>query len=172
MGGMARLMGDSLFCFVPRGRAAWSVRYFESFWAGCIPVILSDAYEVPFASLFDVTKFMIRWPDTRVDRTLLEYLDSLPLEVIASYQREGHKIRCWYTYPPLEVSWMGSYEAKQELAEFEREACPNMLSTRNAYEATQELLRRKTRKSKVTVGPWAYPESAAEASRAVPSLSD
>ena len=40
----------------------------------------------------------------------------------------------------------------QELAEFEREACPNLLSTRNAYEATQELLRRKTRKSKAPEG--------------------
>ena len=45
---MGRLMGDSRFCLVPRGRAAWSVRFFETLWAGCVPVLLSDHYEVPY----------------------------------------------------------------------------------------------------------------------------
>ena len=49
-------MGDSVFCLVPRGRAAWSVRFFESLWAGCVPVLLSDHYQPSFDQLFDATE--------------------------------------------------------------------------------------------------------------------
>ena len=61
------------------------MRFFETFWAGCIPVVLSDAYDVPFGQLFDVSRFMIRWPDTEIGEELLRYLDSLPLDVIAAF---------------------------------------------------------------------------------------
>ncbi|CAE8618003.1 unnamed protein product, partial [Polarella glacialis] len=60
--GMQSLMGNSRFCLVPRGRAAWSVRFFEALWAGCVPVLLSDYYEPPFDALFDITEFVIKWP--------------------------------------------------------------------------------------------------------------
>ena len=53
---LRRLMGDSVFCLVPRGRAAWSVRFFESLWAGCVPVLLSDHYQPSFDQLFDATE--------------------------------------------------------------------------------------------------------------------
>ena len=46
-------MGNARFCLAPRGRAAWSVRFFEALWAGCVPVLLSDYYEVPFEALFE-----------------------------------------------------------------------------------------------------------------------
>ena len=42
------LMGTSHFCLVPKGRGWWTVRLFETFYAGCIPVILSDDQELPF----------------------------------------------------------------------------------------------------------------------------
>ncbi|CAJ1433023.1 unnamed protein product [Effrenium voratum] len=58
---MQRLMGDSRFCLVPRGRAAWSVRFFEALWAGCVPVLLSDHYQPAFDQLFDTTH---RWCPT------------------------------------------------------------------------------------------------------------
>ena len=61
MGGvfeLPRLMGDSVFCLVPRGRAAWSVRFFESLWAGCVPVLLSDHYQPSFDQLFDATQML------------------------------------------------------------------------------------------------------------------
>merc|ERR1711907_862196 len=36
---------QSVFCFVPRGKSAWSSRFFQTFFAGCIPIILNDLYE-------------------------------------------------------------------------------------------------------------------------------
>ena len=58
-----------------------------------------------------------------------------------------------------------------ELDELEKFGlCPNLASSRNAYAATVQLLLRKTRKSKAAPGPFAYPESAVEASSRVPSL--
>ncbi|KAF4726987.1 hypothetical protein FOZ62_008280, partial [Perkinsus olseni] len=50
---MARLLGNSVFCLVPRGRVAWTVRLYEILWADCIPIILSDFLELPFEQLFD-----------------------------------------------------------------------------------------------------------------------
>ena len=37
-------MGDSLFCLVPGGTSPWTNHLYESFFAGCIPVIISDLY--------------------------------------------------------------------------------------------------------------------------------
>eukprot|EP00971_Amphidinium_carterae_P166385 3297442-Amphidinium_carterae.1 len=55
---MQQLMGNSRFCLVPRGRAAWSVRFFESLLAGCVPVLLSDHYDPPFDALFDLSELL------------------------------------------------------------------------------------------------------------------
>jgi len=42
--GYSFFMGNSHFCLIPRGRGFWTVRLFEAFLAGCIPVLLTDAY--------------------------------------------------------------------------------------------------------------------------------
>ncbi|CAE8644132.1 unnamed protein product, partial [Polarella glacialis] len=34
----------SRFCFVPRGKSAWSSRFFRVLFAGCVPVLLNDYY--------------------------------------------------------------------------------------------------------------------------------
>ena len=41
-------MGRSHFCLVPRGSSAWTIHLYESFFFGCVPVILSDDFEMPF----------------------------------------------------------------------------------------------------------------------------
>merc|ERR1719284_1287145 len=53
---------NSIFCFVPRGKSAWSSRFFQTFFAGCIPVLLNDNYEPPFGEILDVTKVALKWP--------------------------------------------------------------------------------------------------------------
>lgn len=159
---MARLLGDARFCLVPRGRAAWSVRFFEALWAGCVPVILSDDYEVPFEALFDVPSFVIKWPVARADSSLHDYLEGLPVEVVETYARAARRVRCWYLYPPPEVSWLGNADARHELEEVEAELCPNLSSSRNAFQAVLELLSQRVRRSKTAMGSTFYwPEASA-----------
>eukprot|EP00439_Symbiodinium_sp_Y106_P035665 s7776_g4.t1 len=147
--GMQRLMGNSVFCLVPRGRAAWSVRFFEALWAGCVPVLLSDHYQPSFDQLFDVTRFVIKWPVSKIDDSLVSYLHSLPLEVAERYAEEGRRVRCWYLYPPPEVSWIGDWPSRTELEEVERRVCPNLSSSRNAFQAVAEILRRRAVKTRL-----------------------
>jgi len=146
--GMQTLMGDARFCFVPRGRAAWSVRFFESLWAGCVPVVLSDHYEPPFDALFDLTEFVIKWPMARIDASLIDFLAGVPPEVVQRYADAAKRVRCWYLYPPPEVSWLGNWEAKRELEEVEKDICPSLSSTRNAYQAVLQLLTRRKRRTR------------------------
>lgn len=153
---MARLMGDARFCLVPRGRAAWSVRFFEALWAGCVPVLLSDHCELPFEALFDVSEFVIKWPTSRIDDSLYDYLAALPLDVVEAYTRAARRVRCWMLYPPPEASWLGNDAAREELERVEAELCPNLSSTRNAFQAVAELLARRRRESKTATGSTFY----------------
>lgn len=160
---MAEMMGNARFCLVPRGRAAWSVRFFETLWAGCVPVLLSDHYEVPFDALFDVSEFVVKWPVEQIDDSLYEYLASLPDDVVETYRRAAARVRCWYLFPPPEVSWLGNQNAAREVADVEAELCPNLSSSRNAFQAVVELLSRRVRTSKSAMGSTFYwPEVSTE----------
>jgi len=49
----AALLGRSVFAIVPRGDASYSYRLLESMSFGCIPVIISDAWVLPFDRLIE-----------------------------------------------------------------------------------------------------------------------
>lgn len=146
--GMQAFMGNARFCLVPRGRAAWSVRFFESLWAGCVPVLLSDHYQPPFDALFDLSEFVIKWPVSRIDESLVEFLANVPLPVVERYVEAAKRVRCWYLYPPPEVSWLGAWEARRELEQVEDEVCPSLSSSRNAFQAVAEILARRARRTR------------------------
>ncbi|CAD7951209.1 unnamed protein product [Amoebophrya sp. A25] len=55
--------GNSHFCLVPGGSSPWTVHLYESFFAGCIPVILSDEYQVAWRSELPWDEFSIKWPE-------------------------------------------------------------------------------------------------------------
>merc|ERR1712194_723481 len=97
----------SIFCFVPRGKSAWSSRFFQTFFAGCIPVILNDRYEPPFGELLDVPSFAIKWPMAQVGE-LVTYLRRLQEEqpaIVQALRDAGQALRCWYAWPPSWVEW-------------------------------------------------------------------
>jgi hypothetical protein len=65
------IMGDARFCLIPRGQSSWTLRTFEAFFAGCIPVLLSDHVELPFERFVDYSKMSVKWPADKIDDSLV-----------------------------------------------------------------------------------------------------
>lgn len=125
---MHAVMGSSKFCFVPKGKSAWSLRFFEALFANCIPVVLSDFWELPFESLMDLPAFVIKWPMESVGDTLMEYLESIPDSTLQEYMDLSKVWRCWYVYPPL------LHEIAAKPPDELYNVCPE-LDRENAFEA-------------------------------------
>ncbi|KAG0476639.1 hypothetical protein HPP92_013480 [Vanilla planifolia] len=91
---------NAKFCLSPRGESSWTLRFFESFFVECVPVILSDQIELPFQNVIDYTLISIKWPSTRIGPQLLEYLESIPDEVIENMISHGREVKCLWVYAP------------------------------------------------------------------------
>ena len=63
---------------MPRGLSPWTLRTYETFFAGCVPVIISDAVRLPFQEFVDYSRVSIKWPEALIDDSLVEYLRSVP----------------------------------------------------------------------------------------------
>lgn len=138
---MHAVMGNARFCFVPKGKSAWSLRYYEALFANCVPVVLSDYWELPFEAFLDVPSFTIKWPMTDVGDRLLEALQEQSDEVVETYMASGRRHRCWYVYPPLLHEQQFSDE-RDELYE----VCPD-LETDNAFIGILQILQMRQRAS-------------------------
>ncbi|KAL1831519.1 hypothetical protein ACET3Z_001170 [Daucus carota] len=91
-------LGNAKFCLAPRGESSWTLRFYESFFVECVPVILSDQVELPFQNVVDYTQISIKWPSTRIGRELLEYLESIPDKEIEGMIARGREVRCLWVY--------------------------------------------------------------------------
>ncbi|KAF4354682.1 hypothetical protein G4B88_029526 [Cannabis sativa] len=91
---------NAKFCLAPRGESSWTLRFYESFFVECVPVILSDQIELPFQNVIDYSQISIKWPSNRIGPELLEYLESIPDEDIENMLSRGRKVRCLWVYAP------------------------------------------------------------------------
>ena len=78
------IKGNAHFCLIPAGTSPWTNQLYESIHCGCIPVILSDEYEVAFQHLVDWRRISIKWPEAQVGKELYDFLASFSLQTIAT----------------------------------------------------------------------------------------
>eukprot|EP00927_Polykrikos_kofoidii_P011303 TRINITY_DN14786_c0_g1_i1.p1 TRINITY_DN14786_c0_g1~~TRINITY_DN14786_c0_g1_i1.p1 ORF type:complete len:525 (+),score=78.07 TRINITY_DN14786_c0_g1_i1:124-1698(+) len=90
--------GRSRFCLVPGGTSPWTNQLYESFFCGCIPVILSDEYEVAFQHVLQWPRFSIKWPEAEVGPQLYDYLNSIPEARLREMKAEVDRQACWFDY--------------------------------------------------------------------------
>ena len=67
------LLMNSTFCMVPRGRRLGSFRFIEVMQQGCIPIVMSNGWVLPFQEVIDYSRAGINWDE----RLLIELKDRL-----------------------------------------------------------------------------------------------
>ncbi|KAL1465226.1 hypothetical protein WDU94_004813 [Cyamophila willieti] len=89
------LLHNSTFCLVPRGRRLGSFRFLEALQAGCIPVILSNGWVLPFDQVIDWSKAVV-WADERLLLQVPETVQGISASQILSSRQQTQVL--WERY--------------------------------------------------------------------------
>ncbi|CAH0695175.1 unnamed protein product [Spodoptera exigua] len=82
-----QLLANSTFCLVARGRRLGSYRFLEALAAGCIPVLLSNGWRLPFDERIDWRRAVI-WADERLLLQVPELVRSVSPERILALRQQ------------------------------------------------------------------------------------
>ncbi|KAF4677070.1 hypothetical protein FOL47_003521 [Perkinsus chesapeaki] len=91
------LKGRARFCIAPAGTSPWTNHLYESFFAGCVPVILSDEFILPFTDFLDWSQFSIRWPEQSISE-LYSFLKSVPDQTVSTLMDNVRAVSCWFDW--------------------------------------------------------------------------
>jgi len=95
------VMGKSHFCLIPEGTSSWTNHLYESFFAGCVPIILSDRFVLPFQELIDWQRLSIRWPQDAVSAELYAYAKDIVVNrraLMEDMKRRVDEHACWFNF--------------------------------------------------------------------------
>merc|ERR1712176_882725 len=97
---MGYRLGHCHFCLAPKGLTSYSSRLFESIFAGCIPVILSDRLRLPFSQIIPWDQIAIRWPEGEISKLYPFLVDQLANNASGVVQMRDAlaKYECWLDY--------------------------------------------------------------------------
>ncbi|XP_047505029.1 exostosin-1 isoform X2 [Pieris napi] len=90
-----QLLANSTFCLVARGRRLGSYRFLEALAAGCVPVLLSNGWRLPFDERIDWRRAVI-WADERLLLQVPELVRSVPPERVLALRQQTQLL--WEQY--------------------------------------------------------------------------
>lgn len=96
----AQGMRTSKFCLHPAGDTPSACRLFDAIVSICVPVIVSDAIELPFEDELDYTRFAMFVPANKALEPgyLASLLRQVSNEKLEQYQEELRKVRNYFEY--------------------------------------------------------------------------
>jgi len=89
------LLHNSTFCLVPRGRRLGSFRFIEVLQTGCIPVLLSNNWVLPFSEIIDWKSSAI-WADERLLLQVPDIVRSVESERVMALRQQSQLL--WHMY--------------------------------------------------------------------------
>jgi xylogalacturonan beta-1,3-xylosyltransferase len=88
----SELMGQSRFCLCPSGYEVASPRVVDSIHAGCVPVIISDNYVLPFSDVLNWSRFSVHIPVAKIPE-MKKILQEIPVDEYVAKQKRVIQVR-------------------------------------------------------------------------------